>query len=76
MVSNLEEGVTEDDVKDLFSDVGPLKSSRIQYDESGASTGQAEVVYSSKAHAIEAIQRYNGVRQSTLSNFAFTLLLC
>ena len=46
-VSNLDPGVTETDVKDLFSDVGELKSYRL-FDN-----GVAEVVYKSKQDAID-----------------------
>jgi RNA recognition motif-containing protein len=54
-VSNLDPGVTETDVKDLFSDVGELKSYRL-FDN-----GVAEVVYKSKQDAMDAINRYHGV---------------
>lgn len=60
-VSNLDHGVTETDVKDLFSDVGELKSYRLILDEYSQSTGVAEVVYKSKQHAMDAIDRYHGV---------------
>ena len=59
-VSNLDLGVTETDVKDLFSDVGELKSYRLITDQS-QSTGVAEVVYKSKQDAMDAIDRYHGV---------------
>ena len=60
-VSNLDHGVTETDVKDLFSDVGELKSYRLILDEYSQSTGVAEVVYKSKQDAMDAIDRYHGV---------------
>ena len=56
-VSNLDRGVTETDVKDLFSDVGELKSYRLIVDDYNESTGNAEVVFKSKADAMDAIDR-------------------
>ena len=47
--------MTEEDVKDLFSDIGPLKSSEL------TGEGTAEVVYVLRTHALDAIERYNGV---------------
>ncbi len=54
-VSNLDRGVTETDVRDLFSEMGELQSSRL-FDN-----GVAEVVYKSKQDAMDAINRYHGV---------------
>ncbi len=57
-VSNLDRGVTETDVKDIFSDVGELKSYRLIVDDYwNESTGNAEVVFKSKADAMDAIDR-------------------
>eukprot|EP00741_Cyanophora_paradoxa_P015298 tig00000194_g14767.t1 len=61
MVTNLHDGVTEDDIKDLFEEVGDIKRYQIFYDAAGRSIGKAEVVFSRKADAMQAVAQYNGV---------------
>ncbi|KAJ7568108.1 hypothetical protein O6H91_01G018700 [Diphasiastrum complanatum] len=61
-ISNLEYGVSNEDVKELFSEVGELKHCSINYDRIGRSKGTAEVVYTKKEDAISAIKRYNSVQ--------------
>ncbi|XP_027101350.1 THO complex subunit 4A-like isoform X2 [Coffea arabica] len=58
-VSNLYYGVTNDDIKVLFSDVGELKRYAIHYDRTGKSMGTAEVVFARHSDALKAINRYN-----------------
>ena len=55
-MSNLADSVNEQDVGDLFSDVGPLKSHKLM-----EGTGEAVVVFKDRAHAQEAVERYNTV---------------
>jgi hypothetical protein len=52
-ISNLHPRVTEDDVLELFSDIGPIKRARF------LEKGLAEVVYVKLEHAKEAIYKYD-----------------
>lgn len=53
IVSNLHSRVTEDDVLELFSDIGPIKRAYF------VDKGVAEVVYVKLEHAREAINKYD-----------------
>lgn len=60
-VSNLNQEVSEEDVTELFSAVGPLVSARLFRDADGRSACRADVVFVEMSDALEAIKRYNGV---------------
>ena len=59
-VSNLDFGVTNKDLRELFGECGPLKSFNIHFKEGGKSQGTADVIFKHRADALKAIRQYNG----------------
>ncbi|XP_061342887.1 THO complex subunit 4D isoform X2 [Gastrolobium bilobum] len=60
-VSNLDHGVTNEDIRELFSELGDLKRYAVHYDKNGHPSGSAEVVYTRRSDAFAALKRYNNV---------------
>ncbi|XP_038721180.1 THO complex subunit 4D-like [Tripterygium wilfordii] len=60
-VSNLDSGVSNEDIRELFAEIGDLKRYAIHYDKNGRPGGSAEVVYTRRSDAFSALKRYNNV---------------
>jgi len=61
LISNLDFGVTTNDVEELFGDIGAVRIARVHFDETGRSLGTAEVVFERRADAVTAVKKYNGL---------------
>jgi len=61
LLSNLEKGVTDQDLEELLEAVGELRLVRLHYDAKGLSAGSAEIEFVEYSDAKRAVEKYEGV---------------
>jgi len=60
-ISNLDFGVSNQDIKDLFSEFGRIRRFGVNYAQEGQSLGTAEVLFENRNSAMRAAEKYNNV---------------
>jgi len=60
-IANLDFGVNNQDIGELFGEFGPIRRFAVHFDQMGRSLGTAEVHYVDNRDAMRALTKYNGV---------------
>ena len=56
-------------LKELFEDIGAIRTARVHFDENGQSLGTAEVIFERRVDAANAQQKYNGLNLDGKTSF-------
>jgi len=62
MVCNLDYGVNDADIMELFNENGTMKKGAVHYDSFGNSLGTAELVFQNSDDAMRILKKFHGVR--------------
>ncbi|KAJ9088239.1 hypothetical protein DSO57_1025032 [Entomophthora muscae] len=77
IISNLHHNVTERDLRELFGQIGNIKSASLNFDSRGVSQGSGSIVFSRPADSLNALRKYHGVTlDGKLLLFKHLLDLC
>jgi len=60
-VDNLDFGVTEKDMRELFGEFGGLKSVQMHFDSKGKSQGVCDIHFKNRTDGLRAVKKYNNV---------------
>lgn len=61
LISNLDYRVTEQDLRELFTKVGPVKRSILNYGPSGKSKGTGVIIFGNEKHGLQAQKKFDKV---------------
>ncbi|XP_041674961.1 THO complex subunit 4 [Drosophila eugracilis] len=62
LVTNLDYGVTDADLEELFNENGLMEKGSVHYDSLGNSMGTAELIFRHRGDALRIIKMFHGVR--------------
>ncbi|KAI8042627.1 hypothetical protein M5D96_003940 [Drosophila gunungcola] len=61
MVCNLDYGVSDTDIEELFKACGMMRKANVHFDSFGFSLGTADVIFKYRDDAIKAIKKFQGI---------------
>jgi hypothetical protein len=60
-ISGLNDDINAQDISELCSTIGVVKSVNMQFDSSGRSTGISEVIFEKRTDAVSCVKKFNNV---------------